>query len=155
MKTKMIALCLAAVLLLGMAACARPTAPGSSTPDQGTPQESATAPQATAPEETAPSTYTYKVQAMQNVYFCTYYPEGAYVPNSTDPAAAWNQVTVMTQCPKCGEENVGLYRFDPSELDFSFGDTVQYTGTDSCWDCKWDYNMNQFAWVVSVTRIPE
>ncbi len=158
MKTRTIALGILTALLLSMAACARQTSPESTNTTQQTPSETTAATQQTSPETTEESTaitYTYQVRAMQNVYYCAYYPDGAYVPNSPDPTSAWDKVGVRTQCPKCGEENVSMYRFDPSELDFSSGDTVQYFGTDSCWDCKWDYNMEQFTWVVSVTRIPE
>lgn len=148
-----LAIILALALCFGITACA--AQPQSDPTLPITPTQNA-APETTAPpEETIPMTYTYKVTPMQNVGYCVYYPYGANVPNSSDPAAAWDKITVWTQCPKCFEEDVGKFRIDPAQLDFSQGDTVQYSGIDSCFDCKWDYDMEQFMWVILVTRVPE
>lgn len=148
---KTLAIILALALCFGITACAEQTEPGAAAPTTPT-LETTASPTA---EETTPVTYTYIVTPMQNVDYCVYYPYGANVPNSSDPAAAWDKITVWTQCPKCYEENVGMFRIDPAELDFSKGDTIQYSDIDSCFDCKWDYDMEQFMWVISITRVPE
>lgn len=91
---------------------------------------------------------------MQNAQ-CVYYPPDAYVPNSPDPDSVRGKIRVWTQCPNCGKEDIGSYIVATEELDFSAGDTAVYYGTDSCWDCRWDRNIDQFMWMIQVTRIPE
>ena len=89
--------------------------------------------------ESSSKTYTYQVRAMQGVENCTYYGPDAVVPNSPDPEAAKNKVHVWTKCTTCGDSGERYHILIPvSELDFSKGDTIQYTDTDSCWDCKWE-----------------
>ena len=150
MNRKLFAILLALALCFGITACSEqipPTEPAS-TQDMTT--------QATAPttEETTPITYTYKVEAMQNVD-CRYYAPDAYVPNSPDPSKVQGKIMVWTQCPNCGEENIGSYAIDPADLDFCFGDTITHSDTDSCWDCSWDKGIDQFMWTIRITRIPE
>ena len=102
--------------------------------------------------ETLPAVYTYQVEAMQNAD-CAYYPPDASVPNSS--GTAQGKIVVWSQCPQCFEENIGTHHIDPRELDFSAGDSVMYSGSDSSWDCSWDYDMDQFMWTIRVTRIPK
>ena len=135
------------VLLFGLAACAE------TAPNETVATEVETTPPTTA-EETKPITYTYKVEPMQNAE-CVYYGPDAYVPNSPDPSKIQGKIMVWTQCPNCGEENIGSYAIDPAELDFSFGDTIMHSDTDSCWDCSWDKGIEQFMWTIRITRIPE
>ena len=61
----------------------------------------------------------------------------------------------VTQCPNCGTENIGSYAIDPAELDFSSSNTILHSDTDSCWDCSWDKDIDQFMWTIRITRIPE
>ena len=138
---------LALVLLFGLAACAE------TTPSETIATDVETTPLATT-EETKPITYTYRVEPMQNAE-CVYYSPDAYVPNSPDPSKVQGKIMVWTQCPNCGEENIGSYAIDPTDLDFSYGDTIMHSDTDSCWDCSWDKNIDQFMWTIRITRIPE
>lgn len=147
---KALTIILALVLCLGITACAKQ--PASETVPVTVPPATETIP-VTEPE-TSPVVYTFQVEAMQNAD-CAYYPNGASVPNSADPTAAWGKIIVWSQCPQCFEENIGTHHIDPNELDFSASDSVMYSGTDSCWDCSWDYDMDQFMWTIRVTRIPE
>lgn len=106
--------------------------------------------------EISNETYTYKVRAMQGVEVCAYYGPDAYVPNSPNPEAARNKIHVWTQCMTCGESfGLGHYTIPVGELDFSSGDTIQYTGSDQCWDCNRDKGIESFMWVVEITRIAE
>ena len=91
---------------------------------------------------------------MQNVE-CRYYAPDAYVPNSPDPSRVQGKIVVWTQCPNCGEENIGSYIIDPATLDFSSGNMVLHSDTDSCYDCYWDKDIDQFMWTIRITRIPE
>lgn len=136
------------VLCLGITACAgqKPPKDTLSPTDETTIQ--------TPTEESTPIIYTYKVEPMQNAE-CVYYGPDAYVPNSPDPSRVQGKIMVWTQCPNCGEENIGSYAIDPTELDFSFGDTIMHSDTDSCWDCSWDKDIDQFMWTIRITRTPE
>ncbi len=144
---KTLTLFLALVLLFGLTACAEMPL------EESTNTEVETKPQVTT-EETEPITYTYKTEPMQNAE-CVYYGPDAYVPNSPDPSKVQGKIMVWTQCPNCGEENIGLHAIDPAELDFSYGDTIMHSDTDSCWDCSWDKDIDQFMWTIRITRIPE
>ena len=144
---KTLTLFLALMLLFGLTACAEMPL------EESTNTEVETKPQVTT-EETEPITYTYKAEPMQNAE-CVYYGPDAYVPNSPDPSKFQGKIVVWTQCPNCGEENIGSYAIDPAELDFSYGDTIMHSDTDSCWDCSWDKDIDQFMWTIRITRIPE
>lgn len=150
MKRKL-AILLALALCFGITACAEQQTPLENT----TPTEAVADTQTSTPppaEETQPITYTYQVEAMQNAD-CAYYGPAASVPNPS--GTAQGKIIVWSQCPQCFEENIGTHHIDPAELDFSAGDSVMYSGTDSCWDCSWDYDMDQFMWTIRVTRIPK
>lgn len=153
MKRKLLAILLAMSLCMSATACAGEPEPETTQPSSSFTET--TAPTLPTTEETVPVTYTYEASPMQGVARCAYYPYGSTVPISYDPATLWGSITVWTQCPRCGDEGFGIFRIDPAELNFSLGDTLQYSGTDSCFDCSWDYDMDQFMWVISVTRIPE
>ena len=144
---KTLTLFLALVLLFGLTACAEMPL------EESTNIEVETKPQVIT-EETEPITYTYKAEPMQNAE-CVYYGPDAYVPNSPDPSKVQGKIMVWTQCPNCGEENIGSHAIDPAELDFSYGDTIMHSDTDSCWDCSWDKDIDQFMWTIRITRIPE
>ena len=106
--------------------------------------------------ESSGKTYTYQVRAMQGVGNCVYYGPDATVPNSPNPEAARNKIHVWTKCITCGDDGERYHIVIPvDELNFSNGDTIQYTGTDSCWDCKWDKQMESFMWAVEITRVAE
>ena len=147
---KALTILLALVLCFGISAC------GGTTPQESIPAENETIPQATIAEttETKPLVYTYKAEPMQNAE-CTYYGPDANVPNSPDPSKVQGKIMVWTQCPNCGEENIGSHAIDPAELDFSLSDTIMHSDTDSCWDCSWDKDIDQFMWTIRITRIPE
>lgn len=101
-------------------------------------------------------TYTYKVRAMQGVDNCIYYAPGTVIPNSGGSVATGTQIYVWTKCTTCGDNGQQYSHTIPvDELNFSNGDTMQYTGTDSCWDCSWDKGMDSFMWAVEITRIAE
>ena len=134
---KILAITLALTLCFGITACAKEPTPTETPP----PETVAQAPAPPPTEETTPITYTYKAEPMQNAQ-CGY-------------SDAKGKVMVWSQCPNCGEENIGVHAIDPAELDFSFGDTIMHSGTDSCWDCSWDKNIDQFMWTIRITRIPE
>lgn len=161
---KTLSIILALALCFGITACAEQSSAVETLPTEkiGTqaptlPPTEETATQAPTPpptEEIKPVTYTYKVEPMQNAE-CVYYGSGADVPNSPDPSKAQGRIMVWTQCPNCGEENIGSYAIDPAELDFSMGDTIMHSDTDSCWDCSWDKGIDQFMWTIRITRIPE
>ena len=144
---KTLTLFLALVLLFGLTACAEMPL------EESTNTEVETKPQVTT-EETEPITYTYKAEPMQNAE-CVYYGPDAYVPNSSDPSKFQGKIVVWTQCPNCGEEHIGSYAIDPAELDFFYDDTIMHSDTDSCWDCSWDKDIDQFMWTIRITRIPE
>lgn len=112
------------------------------------------APTSLPTEETEPVTYTYKAEPMQNAS-CFYYGPGTNVPSYLDPGRVREKIMVWTQCPNCGEENNNSFIIDPAELDFSMGDTIMYSDTDSCWDCSWDKGIERFMWTIRITRIPE
>ena len=143
---KLLAIMLA--LCFGITACAEQSLP----PETG-PTQSATpsAGQDYTTEE--PVTYTYKVEPMQNAE-CVYYAPDAHVPNSPDPSRVQGKIVVWPQCPNCGEENIGSYILDPATLDFSSGNTILHSDTDSCYDCYWDKDIDQFMWTIRVTRTP-
>ncbi len=161
---KTLAFILALTLCFGITACAEQSPAVETLPTEEIatqaptlPPTEETATQAPTPpptEEIKPVTYTYKVEPMQNAE-CVYYGSGAYVPNSPDPSKAQGRIMVWTQCPNCGEENIGSYAIDPAELDFSMGDTIMHSDTDSCWDCSWNKDIDQFMWTICITRIPE
>ena len=151
MNRKRFAILLALMLCFGITACATQAPLEEPSSTQSTITQAPTPP---ATEETEPLTYTYKVEAMQNAE-CRYYPPDAYVPNSPDPSKVQGKIMVWTQCPNCGEENIGSHAIDPADLDFSFDDTVTHSDTDSCWDCSRNRSIDQFMWTVRITRIPE
>ena len=155
---KLFAIMLVLALCFGITACteqissAEPPSTQSTTTQATSP--STTQDETPATEATAPITYTYKAEPMQNAE-CKYYAPDAYVPNSPDPSRVQGKIVVWTQCPNCGEENIGSYIIDPATLDFSSGDTILHSDTDSCWDCSWDKDIDQFMWTIHITRIPE
>lgn len=151
MNRKRFAILLALMLCFGITACATQAPLEEPSSTQSTITQAPTPP---ATEETEPLTYTYEVEPMQNAE-CRYYAPDAYVPNSPDPSKVQGKIMVWTQCPNCGEENIGSYAIDPADLDFSFGDTITHSDTDSCWNCSWDKGIDQFMWTVRITRIPE
>ena len=135
---KTLAIVLALALCLGITACVgTPPAETISTEAETTHQTPTPPPT----EETTLITYTYKAEPMQNAE-CGY-------------SASKGEILVWTQCPNCGEENISYYAIDPAELDFSFGDTIMHSGADSCWDCSWDKDIDQFMWTIRITRTPE
>lgn len=151
MNRKLSAMLLLLALGFGITACAEQA------PSTGPASTESTTPQAPTPpatEETGPIIYTYEVEPMQNVQ-CRYYAPDDHVPNSPDPSKVQGKIMVWTQCPNCGEENIGSYVIDTADLDFSFGDTLMHSDTDSCWDCSWDQGIDQFMWTIRITRIPE
>lgn len=154
---KILALLLALALCFGITACAGVT------PDRTSPSEVEATPNVTTKaepistasiEETKSVTYTYKAEPMQNAE-CVYYGPNDYIPNSPDPSKVQGKIKVWSQCPNCGEDNIGSYTIDPTELDFSIGDSIMYSDTSSCWDCSWDKDIDQFMWTIRITRIPE
>ena len=137
---KALAFILALALCFGITACAEPSPAEETRPTHETTTQAPTQPPTV---ETKPVTYIYKAEPMQNAE-CTYYGSNEYVPNSPDPSKAQGKIKVWSQCPNCGEENIGSYTIDPEELDFSTGDTIVYSDTSSCWDCSWDKDIDQF-----------
>lgn len=106
--------------------------------------------------ENSSKTYTYQVSAMQGVENCVYYGPDANIPNSPNPEEARNKIHVWTKCITCGDDGESYHiKIPVEELNFPNGDTIQYTGTDSCWDCKWDKQMESFMWAVEITRVAE
>jgi len=142
---------LALALCFGITACAEPSPAEETQPTHETTTQASTQPPTV---ETNPVTYTYKAEPMQNAE-CVYYGPDDYVPNSPDPSKVQGKIMVWSQCPNCGEENIGSYAIDPEELDFSMGDTIMHSDTSSCWDCSWDKDIDQFMWTIRITRIPE
>lgn len=145
---KLLAITLALALCFGITACAEQPQPPDTSPSQVT-----TAPSGQDYTTEEPVTYTYKAEPMQNVE-CRYYAPDAYVPNSPDPSRVQGKIVVWTQCPNCGEKNIGSYIIDPATLDFSSGNTILHYDTDSCYDCYWDKDIDQFMWTIRITRTP-
>ena len=151
---KLLTIMLALALCFGITACAEQTPQEDIAPTSSVPSTETTVPTGQDYTTQAPITYTYKAEAMQNVE-CRYYAPDAYVPNSPDPSRVQGKIVVWTQCPNCGEENIGSYIIDPATLDFSSGNMVLHSDTDSCYDCYWDKDIDQFMWTIRITRIPE
>ena len=104
-------------------------------------------------EPQLPTTVVYKVEAMQNINYCTYYTKGQTPPSfSGDPTRFWEKIYIATQCGNCGKQNISTRLIDPSELDFSNGDTIIYSDSDQCYDCYWDKDIQQFMWSIRVSR---
>ncbi len=107
--------------------------------------------QAVQSEITEQKTYTYIVTPMQGVGTCVYYGPDDYVPNSPDPEAARNKIHVYTKCITCGDD-CNQKTIEVDKLDFSSGDKITYTNTDSCWDCSWERQIESFMWAISIER---
>lgn len=148
---KIFAIMLVLALCFGITACAEQTSPEDTVP---TPNVETTVPVGQDYTTQAPITYTYKAEPMQNAE-CVYYAPDAHVPNSPDPSRVQGKIVVWTQCPSCGEDHIGSYIVDPATLDFSSGDTILHSDTDSCHNCYWDKDIDQFMWTIRITRIPE
>ncbi len=100
-----------------------------------------------------PSAYTYIVKPLQGVSNCIYYGPDDEVPNSPDPEAARNKIHVWTVCPTCGGEgDAWNYKIDVKDLDFSSGDTIQYSDSTGCYDCQSKRDIPSFLWSISITR---
>ena len=147
---KTLAFILALALCFGITACAEQAQAEETLHTE----EITQAPTSASTEEIKPVTYTYKAEPMQNAG-CFYYGPGTNVPSYLDPGRVREKIMVWTQCPNCGEENNNSFIIDPAELDFSMGDTIMYSDTDSCWDCSWDKGIERFMWTIRITRIPE
>ena len=150
---KLLTIMLELVLCIEITACAEQTPQENIVPSSSIPSAETTVPMGQDYTTEEPVTYTYKVEAMQNVE-CRYYAPDAYVPTSPDPSRVQGKIVVWTQCPNCGEENIGSYILDPATLDFSSGNTILHSDTDSCYDCYWDKDIDQFMWTIRVTRTP-
>ena len=148
---KTLAFILALALCFGITACAEQTQAEETLPTEEIVIQAPTPPPT---GETEPVTYTYEAEPMQNAG-CIYYGPDTYVPSFLDPSKVRGKIMLWTQCPNCGEENNNSFVIDPAELDFSTGDTIMYSDTDSCWDCSWDKGIEQFMWTIRITRIPE
>lgn len=146
---KTLAFILALALCFGITACAEQAQAEETLHTE----EITQAPAPASTEETKPVTYTYKAEPMQNAG-CFYYGPGTNVLSYLDPGRVREKIMVWTQCPNCGENN-NSFIIDPAELDFSMGDTIMYSDTDSCWDCSWDKGIERFMWTIRITRIPE
>ena len=104
-------------------------------------------------KEDDPSAYTYIVKPLQGVSNCVYYGPNDRVPNSPDPEAARNKIHIWTVCPTCGGEGAAWdYTIDVKDIDFSSGDTIQYSDSTSCYDCYWDRSIPSFMWSISIKR---
>ena len=151
---KLLTIMLVLALCFGITACAEQTPPEEIAPSSSITSTETTVPMGKDYTTEEPVTYTYKAEPMQNAE-CVYYAPDAHVPNSPDPSRVQGKIVVWTQCPSCGEDHIGYYVVDPATLDFSFGDTILHSDTDSCWDCSWDKDIDQFMWTIRITRIPE
>ena len=150
---KLFAIMLVLALCFGITACAEQTPQEEIAPTSSITSAETTVPMEQDYAKEEPVTYTYKAEAMQNVE-CRYYAPDSYVPNSPDPSRAQGKIVVWTQCPSCGEENIGSYIIDPATLDFSSGSMILHSDTDSCYDCYWDKDIDQFMWTIRITRTP-
>lgn len=104
--------------------------------------------------DTERKAYTFRVSPMQGIDDCIYYGPNDYVPNSPDPEAARNKIHVWTKCPTCGSDGDHL-TIPVDELDFSGGDTLQYSDSCQCYDCYWERDIKSYLWTVRIERIPE
>lgn len=100
-----------------------------------------------------PTAYTYIVKPLQGVSECVYYGPDDEVPNCTDQEAARNKIHVWSVCPTCGGEgDAWNYKIDVKDLDFSSGDTIQYSDSTGCYDCQSKRGIPSFMWSISITR---
>ena len=100
-----------------------------------------------------PTAYTYIVKPLQGVSSCIYYGPDDEVPNSPDPEAARNKIHVWAACPICGDDGFAEDNIiDVKDLDFSNGETIQYSDSSSCYNCYRDRNIPNFMWSISITR---
>ena len=99
-------------------------------------------------------TYTYKVSPMQGVESCVYYGPNDYVPNSSNSEAARNKIHVWTICPTCCKEGDHVV-IPVDELDFSVGNTIQFSDACECYACYKDRHIPSFMWTIKITRVPE
>lgn len=150
---KLFAIMLALALCFGITACAEQTPQKEISPSSSISSAETTVPMGQDYTTEEPVTYTYKAEPMQNAE-CVYYAPDAHVPNSPDPSRVQGKIVVWTQCPNCGEENIGSYIIDPATLDFSSGSMILHSDTDSCYDCYWDKDIDQFMWTIRITRTP-
>ena len=150
---KLLSIILTLVLCFGITACAERTPLEDIAPTSSISSAETTVPMGQDYTTEAPITYTYKAEPMQNAE-CVYYAPDAHVPNSPDPSRVQGKIVVWTQCPNCGEENIGSYILDPATLDFSSGNTILHYDTGSCYDCYWDKDIDQFMWTIRITRTP-
>ena len=150
---KLFAIMLALALCFGITACAEQTPQKEISPSSSISSAETTVPMGQDYTTEEPVTYTYKAEPMQNAE-CVYYAPDAHVPNSPDPSRVQGKIVVWTQCPNCGEENIGSYIIDPATLDFSSGSIILHSDTDSCYDCYWDKDIDQFMWTIRITRTP-
>lgn len=150
---KLLTIMLVLALCLGITACAEQTPPAETIPSSSIPSAETTIPMGQDYTTEEPVTYTYKAEPMQNAE-CVYYAPDAHVPNSPDPSRVQGKIVVWTQCPSCGENHIGYYVVDPATLDFSSGSMILHSDTDSCYDCYWDKDIDQFMWTIRITRTP-
>ena len=87
--------------------------------------------------------YTYHAEAMQNVDTCIYISEDLL----NHPEKDKTHISVSYFCPSCGRNIHGGYMIFPEDLDFSNGDTIQFSDSDTCSNCHLS-----FMWVISITR---
>lgn len=140
---KVIAFFTASVICVALSACReRDDSPGKNTLSE------------TEMTETDFKTYTYQVSPMQGVEDCVYYGPNDNVPNSPDPEAARSKIHVWTKCPTCGQGGDHIV-IPVGELDFSQGDTIQYSDSCKCFDCYWERDISSYMWTVKITRIPD
>jgi len=99
------------------------------------------------------SQYTYKITPLQGVSRCIYYGPDDEVPNCSDQEAARNKIHVWHICPTCGGDvDTFSYKIDVKDLDFSSGDTITFTDSSICEDCRTNRNIQSYMWAISITR---
>lgn len=149
-RSTFLSILLTLVMLLGMVSL---TACGNTESDSQT-DTSVNEDAGTVPSEAPAKSYTYKVRAMQGVESCVYYTAGTEIPNSNGGVASGKNIYVWTKCTTCGDDGYKYsHTISVDELNFSNGDTTQYVGSDSCWDCQWEKGLDSFMWAVEITRV--
>lgn len=109
-----------------------------------------------ASNDVSAETYTYRVSAVQGVDYCIYCGPDKDAPAPLDPEKGKNKIHAWTECIICGHDGYGYCHSIPvEELDFSSGDTIMYTGADSCWECERNGRAGGFMWAIEITRTLE
>lgn len=101
--------------------------------------------------ETEEIDYYYNVLEMQNVSLVRFTrKEDMYDDNEY----GHDSICVIAQCPNCGKEPAPIH-INPEDLDFSSGDSIQYSSVENCYQYSFDGKSGNYTWIIGITREPD